>query len=433
MYNWILSSFIHSANKNTILKAFGSAGGLVTRIGEKMRPLEGVTVLDLTRVVAGPYATMILSDLGARVIKIENPNDPDYTRDFEPYLVDEDKKQSAFFAQYNRNKEAITLNLKEEDGKEIFRNLVIKADIVFENYRAGIMDKLGVGYENLKQYNPKLVYTAISGFGQKGPYSKWPAYDNSGQALSGLWSINGMPGEPTRIGTIIGDEAATFFATIGTLSAYIHAQKTGEGQFVDVAQLDSSLALTENAVSNYTVGGQIQQPLGNDHPLCRPYGKFKAKDGYVFFGGYTDRFWKTTCEFFGEPELINDPEIDTMPKRFNEETYNRRVLPKINEWFSHYTCQELQDALAEKLPLTAIHSMDQVLEDPQLNFREMFIDYYYGKAHGKLFGNPIKLSATPCDTSGGAPEIGQDNEKIYKEFLGIEKKELEKYKEKGVL
>ncbi len=398
-----------------------------------MRPLDGVTILDLTRVVAGPYATMILSDLGARVIKIENPDDPDYTRDFEPYLVDGDKRQSAFFAQYNRNKEAITLNLKEEEGKEIFRKLVIKADIVFENYRAGIMDKLGVGYENLKQYNPKLVYTAISGFGQKGPYSSWPAYDNSGQALSGLWSMNGMPGEPTRIGTIIGDEAATFFATIGTLSAYIHAQKTGEGQFVDVAQLDSSLALTENAVSNYTVGGHVQQPLGNDHPLCRPYGKFKSKDGYVFFGGYTDRFWKTTCEFFGEPELINDPEIDTMPKRFNEEIYNRRILPKINEWFSNYTCQELQDALAEKLPLTAIHSMDQVLEDPQLNFREMFIDYYYGSAHGRLFGTPIKLSSTPCDTSGIAPEIGQDNEKIYIELLGIDKKELEIYKSRGVL
>jgi len=402
-------------------------------IGGKMRPLEGVTILDLTRVVAGPYATMILSDLAARVIKIENPKDPDYTRDFEPYLIDEDKKQSAFFAQYNRNKEAITLNLKEEEGKEILRSLAAKADIVFENFRAGIMDKLGVGYENLKQYNPKLVYTAISGFGQKGPYSTWPAYDNSGQALSGLWSINGMPGEPTRIGTIIGDEAATFFAAIGTLSAYIHAQKTGEGQFVDVAQLDSSLALTENAVSNYTVGGHVQQPLGNDHPLCRPYGRFKAKDGYVFFGGYTDRFWKTTCEFFGEPELVNDPEIDTMPKRFAEEVYNRRILPKINEWFSLYTCQELQDALAEKLPLTAIHSMDQVLEDPQLNFRGMFIDYNYGNAHGKLFGNPIKLSATPCDTSGRAPEIGQDNERVYKEFLGIDEKKLEKYKAKGVL
>ena len=163
-----------------------------------MRPLEGVTVLDLTRVVAGPFATMIMADLGARVIKIENPRDPDYTRDFEPYLIDDDKRQSAFFAQYNRNKEAITLNLKEEKAKEIFRELAKKADIVVENYRAGVMDKLGVGYEDLRRYNPKLVYTAISGFGQKGPYSSWPAYDNSGQALSGLWSLNGMPGEPSQ-------------------------------------------------------------------------------------------------------------------------------------------------------------------------------------------------------------------------------------------
>ena len=266
------------------------------------------------------FNTMILADLGARVIKIENPGDPDYTRDFEPYLVDGDKRQSAFFAQYNRNKEAITLNLKEPRAKDIFRQMVQKADIVVENYRAGVMDKLGVGYENLKTYNPKLVYTAISGFGQTGPYSTWPAYDNSGQALSGLWSMNGMPGEPTRIGTIIGDLAATFFGAIGTLSAYIHAQKTGQGQLVDVAQLDASLALTENAVSNYTVGDQVQQPLGNDHPLCRPYGKFRAKDGEVFFGGYTDRFWKTTCEFFGEPELLQDPEIDTMAKRFENQS-----------------------------------------------------------------------------------------------------------------
>jgi CoA:oxalate CoA-transferase len=400
---------------------------------KKMKPLEGVTILDLTRVVAGPYATMILADLGARVIKIENPGDPDYTRDFEPYLVDGDKRQSAFFAQYNRNKEAITLNLKEPRAKDIFRQMVQKADIVVENYRAGVMDKLGVGYENLKTYNPKLVYTAISGFGQTGPYSTWPAYDNSGQALSGLWSMNGIPGEPTRIGTIIGDLAATFFGAIGTLSAYIHAQKTGQGQLVDVAQLDASLALTENAVSNYTVGDQVQQPLGNDHPLCRPYGKFRAKDGEVFFGGYTDRFWKTTCEFFGEPGLLQDPEIDTMAKRFDEEVYNRRILPKINQWFSAYTCQELQDALAEKLPLTAIHTIDQVLLDPQLNHRDMFIDYAYGNAHGKLFGTPIKLSETPCDTSGRAPEIGEGNARIYQEFLGYSEEEIRVLSEEGVL
>ncbi len=398
-----------------------------------MKPLAGVTVLDLSRVVAGPYLTMILSDLGAEIIKIENPADPDYTRTFEPYIHDGEARQSAFFAQYNRNKKAITLNLKKEKAKEIFKELAKKADIVVENYRAGVMDKLGVGYEELRKVNPKLVYTAISGFGQTGPYSTWPAYDNSGQALSGLWSINGMPGQPTRIGTIIGDEAATFFGAIGTLAAYIHAQATGQGQLVDVAQLDASLALTETAVVNYTVGGQVQQPLGNDHPLCRPYGMFEAKDGYVFFGGYTDRFWKTTCEFFGEPELLEDPEIDTMTKRFDLDVYNRKVLPKINEWFSRYTCQELQDALAEKVPLTAIHSMDQVVEDPQLNHRNMFIDYKFGAATAKMFGTPIKLSETPCDTSGKAPEIGEHNQQIYKDLIGLDEAQIDELKKEGVL
>ena len=398
-----------------------------------MQPLTGVTVLDLTRVVAGPYSSMILADLGARVIKIENPTDPDYTRDFEPFLEDGEKKQSAFFAQYNRNKEAITLNLKSDEGREIFKELVKNADIVVENYRAGIMDKLGVGYNVLKEINPRLVYTAISGFGQSGPYANWPAYDNSGQALSGLWSINGMPGQPTRIGTIIGDLAATSFGTIGTLAALYHAKMTGKGQLVDVAQLDSSLALTEAAVVNYTVGGSTQGPLGNDHPLCRPYGMFKAKDGYVFFGGYTDRFWKTTCEFFGEPELLNDPEIDTMSKRFNLETYERKVLPKVNAWFSQRTCKELQDSLAEKVPLTTINSMDKVLEDPQLNYREMFVDYKYGEAHGKIFGTPIKLSETPCDVSGTAPEKGENNIKIYKEFLNYDEDKIKELEKKGVL
>lgn len=398
-----------------------------------MQPLKAVTVLDLTRVVAGPYSSMILADMGARVIKIESPFDPDYTREFEPFLVDGDKKQSAFFAQYNRNKEAITLNLKKEKAKIIFKELVGKADILIENYRAGIMDKLGLGYNVLHDINPKLVYLAISGFGQNGPYSKWPAYDNSAQALSGLWSINGLPDQPLRIGTIIGDLAATSFGTIGVLAAYLHAQKTGEGQLVDVAQLDSALSLTEAAVVNYTVGGHVQEPLGNDHPLCRPYGMFKAKDGWIFFGGYTDRFWKDTCEYFGEPELLLDQEIDTMTKRFELDTYNRRILPKLNEWFSKYTCLELQNALAEKVPLTPIYAMDQVLEDPQLNYRNMFIDYQYGDAHGKIFGTPIKFSATPCDTSGNAPEIGEHNDTIFNEFLGYDSKKLEELISEGVI
>lgn len=398
-----------------------------------MQPLNGMTVLDLTRVVAGPFSTMILADMGARVIKIENPEDPDYTRKFAPYLEDGAQSVSGFFVQFNRNKEAITLNFKEAEGRRIFKEMVKKADVVVENYRAGVMDKLGLGYEALKEVNPKLVYLAISGFGQSGPYSKWPAYDNSGQALSGLWSMTGMPGQPTRIGTVIGDMSASFFGTIGLLGAYIHAQKTGEGQLVDIAQVDSSLAITEDAVSAYTISGEVRKPMGNEHPTCRPYGLFLAKDGPVFFGGYTDKFWKETCEFFGEPELLNDPEIDTMTKRFDMEVYKRRIEPKVKEWFSNYTTEELQNGLASKLPLTAINSIDKVVEDPQLNHRNMFIEYKLGDAKAKFVGTPIKLSRTPCDTSGKVPKVGEDNQKIYQEFLGLNTDELLELKSKGVI
>lgn len=398
-----------------------------------MKALAGMTILDLTRVVAGPYCGMILADLGARVIKIENPTDPDYTRQFEPYFVDGNKKFSGFFAQYNRNKEAITLNLKDPEGKNLFLELVKQADVVLENYRGGIMDKLGVGYKTLKEVNPKLVYTALSGYGQDGPYAAWPAYDNSGQALSGLWSMNGTPGHPTRIGTIIGDLAASFFGAIGLLTAYIHAQRTGEGQMVDVSQLDSSVGLTEIAIAKYTLEGIVQGPLGNDHPFIRPYGMFEAKGGHVFFGGYTNKFWKETCKFFGEPEFADDPEIDDMNKRFGDEVWNRKILPKIKEWFSRYTPHELQAGLGPHVPCCAIQSIDQVLEDPQLNSRGMFIEYTYGKAKAKLFGNPIKLSETPTDTSGKAPEIGENNEEIYREFLGLAPEQVAELKNKGIL
>ncbi len=398
-----------------------------------MRPLDGMTILDLTRVVAGPYCSMILSDLGARVIKIENPEDPDYTRSFEPMMQDGEAQFSGFFAQYNRNKEAITLNLREPEAKEMFKEMVKKADVVLENYRAGVMDRLGVGYEALKKINPKIVYTAISGYGQYGPYSPWPAYDNSAQALSGLWSINGQPGQPTRVGTIIGDISATLFGALGLLAAYHHAQKTGQGQLVDVAQLDASVSLTETAIAACSIKGEVQGPLGNDHPMVRPYGMFPTKDGHIFFGGYTDKFWKTICAHFGEPELANDPEIDSMTKRFNPETYKRRVEPKLHQWFTQCTSQELQDALAEKVPLTAIKDIAQVLADPQLNARGMFIDYPYGQQAYKLFGTPIKLSETPCDTSGLAPDLGQDNARIYKEFLNLEEEALSRLLEKGVI
>ena len=399
-----------------------------------MQPLKDMTVLDLTRVVAGPYCTMILGDLGAKVIKVENPEDPDYVRTFEPFLGEGADSLSGFFAQYNRNKSGVSLNLKKEEGKEILKELVKKVDVLVENYRGGVMNKLGLGYDVLKEINPKLVYVAISGYGQDGPYVNRPSYDNCAQALSGIWSMNGYPDRPpVRVGTIIGDLAASFFGTIGLLTAYIHAQNTGQGQMVDVAQLDSTFCLTEIAVGNYSIDGKIQEPLGNVHPFVRPYDLYQSKDGYIFFGGYTDKFWKITCDFFGEPELLDDSEIDTMKKRYNEEVYLRKIKPKLDQWFSTYTSAELQAGLSEDVPLTPVNNIAQAMADPQLNARDMIIDYKHGDQIGKLFGNPIKLSETPADPIGLAPALGQHNAEIFKEFLGYTQEKLEELHVKGVI
>lgn len=289
-----------------------SAETLAT-LARSMGSLRGVTILDLTRVVAGPYCTMIMGDMGATVIKIENPGEPDLTREFPPMRDIAPSGASGFFAQYNRNKLAVRLDLKQPEGKEIFLDMVRKAHIVVENFRPGTMDKLGLSYAVLKAANPAIVYAAISGFGQAGKNASRPAYDSSAQAAGGIWSINGTRDEPMRVGTVLGDLAAGLFAAIGTLGALREAERSGRGQMVDVSQQDAILSLTENALVTYTETGKVAEPTGNGHPFVRPYGRFACRDGFVFFGAYTDKFWREACRAFGEPELVDDPEIDTMP------------------------------------------------------------------------------------------------------------------------
>lgn len=397
-------------------------------------PLSGVTVLDITRVVAGPFCSMMLADLGATVIKVENPAEPDYARDFPPFVGEEQDQVSAFFAQYNRNKRAVTLNLKAPEGQQLLRQLVRQADILVENFRGGTMERLGLGYESLREENPRLVYTAISGFGQTGPSSLKPAYDNSGQATGGLWSMNGFPDrEPVRVGTIIGDLSASLFAMTGTLAALHQSRISGHGQMVDVSQQDSVLSLTENAVVRYTVDGEIAQPLGNDHPFVRPYGLFPCKDGYVFFGGYTDKFWRETCELFGEPEAATDSEIDTMRKRFDYEVYERRVKPTLERWFKQHTKQELEDLAGNRIPLSAVKDISEVVHDPQIAARDMIVDVEYPQGTIGMFGLPMKLSETPGDPRARAPQVGEHNNSIYGEKLGLKKEYLNELREKGVI
>lgn len=399
-------------------------------------PLAGVVVLDITRVVAGPFCSMILADLGATVIKIERPDEPDYARDFPPFLEsDSGDRFSGFFAQYNRNKLGLTLNLAAPEGKEVLKKLVERADVLVENFRPGTMDKLGLGHADLQKVNARLVYAAISGFGQTGPYRRRPAFDNSAQAAGGLWSMNGNPDQPpTRVGTIIGDLAATMYAVIGTLAALRHAERTGEGQLVDVAQQDSVLSLTESAVVSYTVDGKVAEPLGNAHPFVRPYELYPCKDGYVFFGGYTDKFWKLACAMFGEPEVADDPEIDTMAKRFDPEIYERRVRPLLHRWMAQRTRAELEELAGEQVPLTAIKDIGDVVNDPHIKARDMIVDVEYPDFGPlEMFGQPIHLGATPTEPRGLAPTVGEHTDLLLRGVAGLPEDEIAALHESGVV
>ncbi|MGZ4199727.1 MAG: CaiB/BaiF CoA transferase family protein [Caldimonas sp.] len=399
--------------------------------GERTLPLAGITVIDLSRVVAGPYCAMMLADLGATVIKVEHPSEPDYVRDFPPHVAG---GGSAYFAQYNRHKLGASLDLKHPDGKALLLEMVAKADVLVENFRPGTMGKLGLGWPTLQAANPRLIYTAISGFGQSGPNAPRPSFDSTAQAAGGLWSMNGYPGQPpVRVGSIIGDLAASFYATIGTLAALREVDKSGLGQMVDISQQDSVVTLTESAIVNYTVGGVVAEPLGSAHPFARPYGQFRCKDGFVFFGSYSDKLWRDTCAIFGEPELADDPEIDTMVKRFDEATYKRRIEPIIERWFMPRTKAELEAIAGHRIALTPIKRIDEVVADPHLRAREMFVPVRVGGTAVEVFGSPLKLSGSPVRVDGAAPTPGEHNREVYVEWLGISAERFESLLGAGIV
>ncbi len=402
----------------------------------RTRPLEGITVIDVSRVVAGPYCAMMLADLGATVIKIEHPNDSDFVRSFPPQVANEDGSLagSGYFAQYNRHKLGASLDLKHPDGKALFIEMISKADILIENFRPGTMAKLGLDYEVLKEANPRLIYCGISGFGQTGPHSKRPSYDSTAQAAGGLWSMNGnLDLPPVRMGSIIGDIAASFYGAIGILAALRETERSGLGQLVDISQQDAAVTMTENAIVNFTADGTVPKPLGSEHPFARPYGQYACKDGYVFFGSYSDKLWRDSCVIFGQPELINDPEIDTMVKRFDDDTYERRLKPIINSWFANRTKAELEAMAGDSIALTPIKNIDEVVSDPHLKARDMFVPVKVGKTVVEVFGSPIKLSETPNRVDGAAPAVGEHNLDVYLRWMGLTTERFDALRKKAVI
>ncbi|MFA5524468.1 MAG: CaiB/BaiF CoA-transferase family protein [Tissierellales bacterium] len=391
--------------------------------------LDNIKVLDLTRVLAGPYATMILGDLGADIIKIEMPVTGDDSRAFGPYIKDE----SAYFMSLNRNKRSITLNLKSEEGKKVFLEMVKKADVVVENYRPGTMEKLGLGYDYLATVNPKIIYAASSGFGHTGPYSKRAAYDSVVQAMGGIMSITGEEGgKPVRVGTSIADINSGLFTAIGILAALNNRHETGKGQKVDVAMLDSLVAILENSVARYVVTGEAPKPGGNKHPSIVPFEPFDTSNGEVVVAAGNDVLWAKFCEVLGKEELINDERFATNPLR-NKNYHELR--PLIAEPMTKKTTEEWLEILDKVgVPNGPINTIDKVMEDPQIKARDMIVEVEHPTAGKfKMPGVPIKLSDTPGSVRTPAPTLGQHTEEILKEFLGYNDEQIQKLRDSKAL
>ncbi|MDA0218563.1 MAG: CaiB/BaiF CoA-transferase family protein [Proteobacteria bacterium] len=376
-------------------------------------PLSGVTVLDLTRVLAGPFCTLILQDLGARVIKVEVPGLGDEARGTGPFV----DGHSTYFASINRGKESIALDLKDKTDRSIFMQLASRADVLTENYRPGVMDKLGLGWDVLHAHNPRLVYAAVSGFGHSGPYSQRPAYDMVVQAMGGIMSMTGHPGgEPTRVGTSVGDVTAGLFTTIGIQAALRHRDQTGQGQKVDVAMLDCQLAILENAIVRYTATGEVPRPLGARHPSIVPFAAFPTADGHVIIAAGNDALFVRMCEALERPDMARDARYQTNAKR--AEQVGALAL-EIEEVLRHKpTAHWLKVLEAARVPCGPINDISQVVADPQVAARNMLVSVE-GLEDGpiRVAGNPIKMSAFEDPTHRGpVPRLDEHRESLLKEF-----------------
>jgi CoA:oxalate CoA-transferase len=394
-----------------------------------MGPLEGLKVLDLTRVLAGPYCTMLLGDLGADIIKVEIPGKGDDSRHFGPYQNGE----SAYFMSLNRNKRSMTLNLKHEQGKLLLKDLVKKVDVIVENFRPGTMEKLGLGYDVLKELNPKIIYAAASGFGHTGPYSQKPAYDGVVQAMGGIMSITGPKGgEPTRVGPSIGDIAAGMFTAIGVLAALNYKNETGQGQKVDVAMLDCQVAMLENAIARYVVTNEVPKPAGNRHTSIVPFEPFDTKDSKIVVAAGNDAIWERFCKVAGLETIMHDERFKTNPDR--NKNYDE-LRPIVAETMVTKTTEEWNKLLDDVgVPNGPINYVDKVLENEQVIARDMIVELEHPVA-GKLKvpGIAIKLSETPGKILKPAPLLGQHNQELLKEFFDYTDDEIEKLINEGVL
>ncbi|MFD2760167.1 CaiB/BaiF CoA transferase family protein [Lentibacillus juripiscarius] len=375
--------------------------------------LENIRILDLSRVLAGPYCTMILGDLGAEVIKVEAPGGSDETRKWGPPFQNE---VSAYYLCANRNKKSITLDLKSEEGHEAIKSLVRESDVIINNFKTGTMERLGLDYDTLSEINPGLVYCSITGFGETGPYSSMPGYDFIIQAMSGLMSITGdSESGPQKVGVAITDILTGLYACVGIQGALLERTQSGKGQKLDLSLYDSAVSALVNVGSNYLMAGKIPAALGNQHANIVPYQTFSTMDGEMVIAVGNDNQFRNLCNILGKPEYASDERFRTNPDRVaNRET----LIPMLQEVFSTGSTAYWQKQCQQNnIPCGPIQTIDEVANDPQLNERDMFIDADHPTAGDiRMIGSPLKLSRTPVQTKNHPPNAGEHNEELLKQF-----------------
>ncbi len=402
-----------------------------------MQPLEGMQVVDLTRALAGPYCTMMLGDLGAEVIKVERPGRGDDSRGWGPPFVGDPygpyPGESAYFIAANRNKRSLTANLKNPGGQEIVCRLASVSDVLVENFRTGVLDRMGLGYDDLHDVNPSLVYCSISGYGRTGPYAERPGYDFIIQAEGGLMGIIGPEeGPPYRVGVPIVDITSGMFAATAILAALRARDRTGEGQLVDISLLDTQVALLANVASNYLVGGMEHRRYGNAHPNITPYEPFRARDRWFAMAVANEQQWAVLCNVIGRPDLKDDPRFATNVTRVS----NRAELTAaLDEIFAARDADEwLEDLREAGLPCGPINTIPDVFDHPQAQARGLALETEHPTAGPVRFtGFPYKLSQTPAEIRRPPPLLGQHTEEVLTGLLGYSVDEVAALRERGAI
>lgn len=393
-----------------------------------MRPLEGIRILDLSQAYAGPFCTMNLADHGAEVIKIERPGVGDQVRTWGPMK----NGQSGFHANLNRNKSGMTLDLKTEEGKEIFRRLLKTADVVCENYKVGVLEKLGFSYEAMREINPRIIYGNITGYGLEGPLSQRPCYDIVAQAMSGMMDVTGFEdGLPTKVGPAIADNYTGAMLAIGILMALYRREKTGQGCHIDVAMVDTMIHIMDHFIIDYTILGEKHTRSGNNDQSIAPFDSFKAKDGMFVLACGTDGMFNKLCKLMGRADLAEDARYATNYDRCN---HYDTLKPEIEAWSTTKAVDELEtEILNEGIPFGRIQNVEQVVKNPQTQARNMLWEVDQpGMGEIVITGTPIKISYEEDQLIKAAPLLGEDNLKILSS-LGYSSEELTAFANKGVI